>query len=70
MDDPDYYEIQESKCDFALLIQRFIQEGWQFVDINYGERKLQLNPELVAERNGERIQLSPDAIEDFLRRVL
>ena len=38
MDDPDYYEIQESKCDFALLIQRFIQEGWQFVDINYGER--------------------------------
>lgn len=62
------YAIQETQCHFALTVQRFLQDGWYLIEIKYGERKFGFKPTLIASRNNETKEFSPDELEEWVRR--
>lgn len=68
------HEMMESMFEFALTIQTFVKDGWEF-KMDYGERRLGINPQLIAKKDDKEIrcynmndletELNYDRFQDF-----
>lgn len=45
--------INESMFEFALVCQEAIKAGWEFVEVNHGERRLGVSPSLTIRKGSE-----------------
>lgn len=55
--------------EFAMTCKYMMQRGWEFVDINYGERRLGVSTSLRIRRGAEEKTLYHYSdMEDLLRR--
>jgi hypothetical protein len=49
-----YDAIDEGMLEFAMTVQSFVKEGWEFKDISYGERRLGTRSSVVMEKDGKK----------------
>jgi len=42
--------INETMFEFALSVQSLIKQGWEFKEIDYGERRLGIGPRITVKR--------------------
>ena len=42
--------INEAMFEFALTVQSLIKRGWEFKEIDYGERRLGIGPRITIKR--------------------
>lgn len=45
-----YDAINESIFELTLTVQSLVKQGWEFVEVQYGERRLGIGPNLVLRR--------------------
>lgn len=42
--------INETMFEFALSVQSLVKKGWEFKEIDYGERRLGIGPRMTVQR--------------------
>jgi hypothetical protein len=61
--------INETMFEFAKTVQSLVKKGWEFKEIDYGERRLGIGPRITVQR-GDVVETiySYHEVESFLER--
>lgn len=64
-------QINEVMFEFAMTVSYAIKRGYEFVGIEYGERRLGIGPRLLLKKNGEDIVCySPEDLESRINKEI
>jgi hypothetical protein len=62
MSNDQHYE-NDLNCEFAMAVQYLINKGWKLVEIEYGDRRFDIDSRLIIERGSVQRKISPNEIE-------